>query len=78
MPSPLPASRAALNWLRKGAGASLLADVAASWLALIHQALDTHPRWRATDYLRQMLTFDKGCCTGMRNSLASVDGSPAY
>ena len=48
--------RSALNWLRKGAGASLLADVAAGRLAVSHQALDTHPRRRAADYLRHMLT----------------------
>jgi hypothetical protein len=48
--------RSALNWLRKGAGASLLADVAASRLAISHQALDTHPHQRAADYLRHMLT----------------------
>jgi hypothetical protein len=35
--------RSALNWLRKGAGASLLADVAASRLAVSHDALDAHP-----------------------------------
>jgi hypothetical protein len=48
--------RSALNWLRKGAGASLLADVAAGRLAVSHQALDTHPHQRAADYLRHMLT----------------------
>jgi len=48
--------RSALNWLRKGAGASLLADVAAGRLAISHDALDTHPHRRAADYLRHMLT----------------------
>jgi hypothetical protein len=48
--------RSALNWLRKGAGARLLADMAAGRLPLTHQALDTHPRRRAADYLRDMLT----------------------
>lgn len=48
--------RSALNWLRKGAGASLLADVAAGCLPLTHQALDAHPHRRAADYLRHMLT----------------------
>ncbi len=48
--------RSALNWLRSGAGASLLADVAAGRLAISHQALDAHPRQRAADYLRHMLT----------------------
>ena len=48
--------RSALNWLRNGAGASLLADVAAGHLAATHEALDTHPHQRAADYLRHMLT----------------------
>jgi hypothetical protein len=47
--------RSALNWLRKGAGASLLADVTAGRLAISHGALDTHPHQRAADYLRHML-----------------------
>jgi integrase len=48
--------RSALNWLRKGAGADLLADVAAGRLAISHDALDDCPRRRAADYLRHMLT----------------------
>lgn len=48
--------RSALNWLRKGAGAGLLADVAAGRLAISHDALDLCPRRRAADYLRHMLT----------------------
>src|SRR5262249_58455192 len=48
--------RSALNWLRKGAGAGLLADVAAGRLAISHEALDAHPHRRAADYLRHMLT----------------------
>jgi hypothetical protein len=48
--------RSALNWLRKGAGAGLLADVAAGRLAISHDALDAHPHRRAADYLRHMLT----------------------
>jgi hypothetical protein len=47
--------RSALNWLRSGAGALLLADVAAGRLAIAHQDLDAHPRHRAADYLRHML-----------------------
>lgn len=45
----------ALNWLRTGAAAAILADVAAGRTALTHQALDEHPRQRAADYLRHML-----------------------
>jgi hypothetical protein len=48
--------RSALNWLRQGAGASLLADVAAGRLAISHQALDAHTHRRAAGYLRHMLT----------------------
>jgi hypothetical protein len=48
--------RSALNWLRKGAGAGLLADVSAGRLAISHEALDAHPHRRAADYLRHVLT----------------------
>jgi hypothetical protein len=48
--------RSALNWLRNGAGAVLLAEVAAGRLAATHEALDAHPHQRAADYLRHMLT----------------------
>jgi hypothetical protein len=48
--------RSALNWLRKGAGAALLAEAAAGKLAVSHEALDAHPRQKAADYLRHMLT----------------------
>jgi hypothetical protein len=46
----------ALNWLRSGAGAGILADLAAGRLAATHDALDEHPRPRAAGFLRQMLT----------------------
>lgn len=47
--------RSALNWLRQGAGAGILADLAAGRLAATHDALDHHPRRRPADYLRQMI-----------------------
>ena len=47
--------RTALNWLRAGAGAVILADLAAGRIAATHEALDQHPRPRAAGYLRQML-----------------------
>lgn len=47
--------RSALNWLRKGAAATVLAEVASGQLPLTHEALDAHPHPRAADYLRQML-----------------------
>jgi hypothetical protein len=51
-----PSPRTALNWLRNGAGAGLLADLAAGRVPLTHAALDTHPHPAAADYLRHMLT----------------------
>jgi hypothetical protein len=47
--------RSALNWLRKGAAATVLAEVASGQLPLTHEAFDAHPHPRAADYLRQML-----------------------
>jgi hypothetical protein len=47
--------RSALNWLRNGAGAKLLADLAAGELNCSHEALDAHPRRQAADYLRHIL-----------------------
>ncbi len=47
--------RTALNWLRKGAGAAVLADLAAGATAISHAALDAHPRRRGADYLRHVL-----------------------
>jgi hypothetical protein len=47
--------KSALNWLRTGAGAALLADLAAGRLAVTHEALDRHPRPKAASYLRHML-----------------------
>ena len=48
--------RVALNWLRQGAGAALLADAAAGRMPLTHEALDACPRRKAADYLRHVLT----------------------
>jgi len=45
----------ALNWLRTGAGAGILAELATGRLALTHDALDAHPRRGAAEFLRQML-----------------------
>jgi hypothetical protein len=47
--------RTALNWLRKGAGAALLAQMAQGTLTISHEALDAHPRPRAAAYLRAAL-----------------------
>jgi hypothetical protein len=48
--------RSALNWLARSHGAALLADLATGTLPATHQALDAHPRRRAADFLRHMLT----------------------
>lgn len=48
--------RSALNWLRKGAGAAVLADIGAGRADATHEALDEHPRPRAAGFLRQVLT----------------------
>jgi hypothetical protein len=50
-----PQPYSALNWLRSGAAAAILSEVASGTLPLTHEALDAHPRRRAADYLRQML-----------------------
>jgi len=47
--------RKALNWLRQGAGAPILAELAAGTLELSHEALDGHPRPQAANYVRHML-----------------------
>lgn len=47
--------RSALNWLRTGAGAKVLAELATGAFPLTHDALDAHPHRRAADYLRDIL-----------------------
>lgn len=46
---------AALNWLRSGAGAPILAALASGTMPLTHDALDEHSRSRAAGYVRQLL-----------------------
>ena len=47
--------RKALNWLRQGAGAPILAEIARGSLALSHEALDDLERPKAANHVRQML-----------------------
>ncbi len=47
--------RKALNWLRQGAGAPILAQLAAGTMAVSHEALDAHPKPRAANHVRHML-----------------------
>jgi hypothetical protein len=51
--------RTALNWLRNGAGAAVLADLAAGSTPISHAGLDTHPRRGGADYLRHVLVAAK-------------------
>ena len=48
-------ARGALNWLRKGAGAPVLAAIARGDLELSHPALDGWPARRPADYVRALL-----------------------
>ncbi len=50
-----PNPRTALNWLRTGAGAPLLAALANDQIPLSHAGLDTEPAGRAVEYLRALL-----------------------
>lgn len=50
-----PHPRTALNWLRRGAGAPLLAALAQGQVPLSHAGLDAQPGGRAVDYLRALL-----------------------
>jgi hypothetical protein len=50
-----PTPRKALNWMRSGAGAAILASIATGAMPLSHAALDDHPKPRAADHVRQML-----------------------
>lgn len=47
--------RTAMNWLRGGAGAPLLAALAGGEVPLSHIGLDAQPAGRAVDYLRALL-----------------------
>jgi hypothetical protein len=67
-----PTPRTALNWLRQGAGAALLAELAAGSLATSHEALDAHPHQQTAAYLRQMLVAN-GVLPPRDEALASTD-----
>ena len=62
----------ALNWLRQGAGAPILAALAAGTMALTHDALDTHPQPRAAGYVRQLLVAH-GALPERNESLARLE-----
>ena len=62
-----------MNWLRKGAGAVLLAELAAGTLATSHEALDAHPHQRAAGYLRAVLVAN-GVLPARDEALAATEG----
>lgn len=64
--------RTALNWLRKGAGAAVLGEIAAGTLPCTHEALDTHPRRPAADYLRHVLVAN-GVLPNRDEAVVSVE-----
>lgn len=64
--------RSALNWLRRGAGAKVLAELATGRIDCSHQALDAHPHRRAADYLRHLLVAN-GVLDARDEALVSVE-----
>jgi hypothetical protein len=62
----------ALNWLRSGAAAAILAEVASGAVALSHEALDAHPHQRAADYLRHVLVAN-GALPARNEQLARME-----
>lgn len=62
----------ALNWLRQGAAAAILAELASGAVALSHEALDTHPHQRAADYLRHVLVAN-GALPARHEELARME-----
>ena len=62
----------ALNWVRTGAGATLLAGLASGDRALTHGALDAHPRRGAAEFLRQMLVAN-GALEARHEDLARME-----
>ena len=62
------APRTALNWLRNGAGAALLAQMAAGTMDISHEALDAHPRPPAAAFLRAVLVANRCYPPAMKKS----------
>jgi len=62
----------ALNWLRHGKGASILADMAAGRLSISHEALDAHLERKAADYLRCVLVAN-GALSPRHEHLARLE-----
>jgi hypothetical protein len=66
------APRKALNWLRQGTGAPILAALASGTMPITHQALDAHPSPRAANHIRQML-ISHGALAARDEPLARVE-----
>lgn len=71
-----PSARGALNWLRRGAGAPVLAAIARGELALSHQALDSWPAPRTAGYVRALLVAH-GALPGRDEALALLERDTA-
>lgn len=69
-------ARGALNWLRQGAGAPVLAATARGELALSHQGLDSWPARPAADYVRALLVAH-GALPGRDEALARLERDTA-
>jgi len=64
--------RKALNWLRQGAGAPILAAMATGAMAVTHEELDAHPRAGAANYVRHMLVAH-GALAARDERIASLE-----
>ena len=61
-----------LNWLRKGASAAILAELASGARPVSHATLDAHPRRGAAEFLRQMLVAN-GALAPRHEGLARLE-----
>ena len=69
-------ARGALNWLRRGAGAPVLAAIARGELGLSHQGLDGWPARPPADYVRALLVAH-GALPGRDEALARLERDTA-
>ena len=69
-------ARGALNWLRRGAGAPVLAAIARGELGLSHQGLDSWPARPPADYVRALLVAH-GALPGRDEALARLERDTA-
>jgi len=68
--------RKALNWLRQGAGAAVLAELCKGTMELSHEALDAHPQPRAVGHVRHMLVAN-GALVARDERLAALEAANA-